>query len=187
LIHTYVDYFHQFGNRGAGTPWDVPTRDHSKSSERYVVPEQAGRRYSIHRYVQTDPDCCNRIGFDCGTSDLFTCEGINLLIKLPQVEANIDEWLSGTKVPVTFWADEYRPIYSSHIEGLKEYGEHTAKYNLLGRLQRRLYNYGWYVSLKRLYLIIWLIRFSQLATMQVYLQTNSIPSIQSRFLPIPPH
>lgn len=68
-----------------------------------------------------------------------------MLIGQCQIEANIDEWLTGVRLSVTFWADEYRPIYHSHIEGLKEYGHHTAKYDLLGRLQRRLYNYGWYV------------------------------------------
>ena len=69
-----------------------------------------------------------------------------------QIEANIDEWLTGIQVSVTFWADEYRPIYNSHINGLKEYGQHTAAHDLLGRLQCRLFNYGWYVSSNRVYL-----------------------------------
>jgi hypothetical protein len=80
-----------------------------------------------------------------------------LLTREHQIEANIDEWLTGIKVAVTFWADEYRPIYHSHLEGLKEYGKHTVKFDLLGRLQRRLFNYGWYVRSQLLYLIYLLI------------------------------
>ena len=60
-----------------------------------------------------------------------------------QIEANIDEWVTGIRVAVTFWADEYRAVYHSHVEGLEEYGHQTAKHDLLGRLQRRLYNYAW--------------------------------------------
>ena len=60
-----------------------------------------------------------------------------------QIEANIDEWVTGIRVAVTFWADEYRAVYHSHVEGLEEYGQQTAKHDLLGRLQRRLYNYAW--------------------------------------------
>ena len=59
------------------------------------------------------------------------------------------------KVAVTFWADEYHPIYHSHLEGLKEYGKHTAKHNLLGHLQRHLYNHGWYVCLNLLQYLIY--------------------------------
>ncbi|KAF8810264.1 hypothetical protein BYT27DRAFT_7253852 [Phlegmacium glaucopus] len=58
------------------------------------------------------------------------------------IEANINEWLTGKKTSVTFWADEYRSIYKGHIEALEDYGRHTKKHDLIGRLQRRLFNYG---------------------------------------------
>jgi uncharacterized protein DUF6532 len=91
---------------------------------------------------------------------------IDLLIKLCQIEANIDEWLTGIKAPVTFWANEYRLIYHSHLEGLKEYGKHTAKHDLLGRLQRLLFNYGWYVVQSIIFNIL-AYRIYETATMQV--------------------
>jgi hypothetical protein len=61
-----------------------------------------------------------------------------------QIECNIDEWATGIKTDITFWADEYRPIYESHVVSLKEFGEYSKSkdVDLLGRLQRRLYNYG---------------------------------------------
>lgn len=65
-----------------------------------------------------------------------------IALVLTAIEANIDEWVTGVRVPVTFWADDYRPVYHSHIDGLKKYGLHTSKHDLLGRLQRVLYNYG---------------------------------------------
>jgi hypothetical protein len=58
------------------------------------------------------------------------------------IEANIDEWLTGEKTSVTFWADEYRSVCRGHIEALEDYSRHTKKHDLIGRLQRRLFNYG---------------------------------------------
>jgi hypothetical protein len=61
-----------------------------------------------------------------------------------QIESNIDEWIPGTKTEVTFWADDYRAIYDSHLLSLTSFGKYSkAKgVDLLGGLQRRLYNYG---------------------------------------------
>ena len=67
---------------------------------------------------------------------------VQLLTFNCQIEANIDEWLTGEKTGVTFWADEYRTLYKGNIEALQDYGHHTKKHDLLGRLQRRLFNYG---------------------------------------------
>jgi len=62
-----------------------------------------------------------------------------------QIECNIDEWITGIKTDVTFWADEYRSVYLDHVKSLTAFGEHTKKHDLLGRLQRKLHNYGRYV------------------------------------------
>src|ERR1700728_2318192 len=61
-----------------------------------------------------------------------------------QIESNLDEWISGTKTEVTFWADDYRAIYQSHFLSLTEFGNYSQSkgVDLLGRLQRRLYNFG---------------------------------------------
>ncbi|KIJ97553.1 hypothetical protein K443DRAFT_9822 [Laccaria amethystina LaAM-08-1] len=39
-------------------------------------------------------------------------------------------------------AYDYRPVYLEHITTLLAFGEHTHKHDLLGRLQRKVYNYG---------------------------------------------
>lgn len=61
-----------------------------------------------------------------------------------QIESNIDEWISGSKTEVTFWADDYRAIYDSHLSSLTSFGKYSKSkgVDLLGRFQRRLYNYG---------------------------------------------
>ena len=62
-----------------------------------------------------------------------------------QIECNIDEWVTGIKTDITFYAEEYRPIYDSHVVSLNEFGVYSKSRNfdLLGRLQRKLYNFGW--------------------------------------------
>ena len=64
-----------------------------------------------------------------------------------QIECNIDEWATGIKTDITFYAEEYRPIYDSHVVSLSEFGVYSKSRNLdlLGRLQRKLYNYGRWV------------------------------------------
>jgi len=62
-----------------------------------------------------------------------------------QIECCIDEWITGVKTDVTFYADEYRSIYQGHINSLQTFGSVTSKHDLLGRLQRTLYNFGRYV------------------------------------------
>ena len=56
-------------------------------------------------------------------------------------------WLSiatGLKTDVTFWAEEYRPVYESHVKSLTHFDAYSKskELDLLGRVQRRLYNYG---------------------------------------------
>ena len=62
-----------------------------------------------------------------------------------QIECNIDEWISSTKMEVTFWADDYRTTYESHVSSLTAFSEYSNSkgLDLLGLLQRKLYNYGW--------------------------------------------
>jgi hypothetical protein len=61
-----------------------------------------------------------------------------------KVECNIDEWITGIKTDIIFYADEYRTIYESHVNSLLAFGAYSkAKgLDLLGRVQRRLYNFG---------------------------------------------
>ncbi|KAG5649197.1 hypothetical protein H0H81_005483 [Sphagnurus paluster] len=61
---------------------------------------------------------------------------------LTTIECCIDEWLTGTKCDVTYWADDYRDVYQKHIKSLQSFGEETRKYELLERLQKRLHNHG---------------------------------------------
>jgi len=61
-----------------------------------------------------------------------------------QIECNIDEWATGLKTDITFYAEEYRPVYDSHVVSLSEFGVYSKSRNmdLLGCLQHKLYNYG---------------------------------------------
>ncbi|KIJ92746.1 hypothetical protein K443DRAFT_13365 [Laccaria amethystina LaAM-08-1] len=58
------------------------------------------------------------------------------------IEANIDKWATGIQTDVSFYTDDYRPVYLEHITTLLAFGEHTHKHDLLGRLQCKVYNYG---------------------------------------------
>ena len=61
-----------------------------------------------------------------------------------QIECNIDEWATGLKTDITFWAEEYRPVYEAHVASLNQFGAYSdaKELDLLGRIQRKLYNYG---------------------------------------------
>ena len=52
------------------------------------------------------------------------------------IVCNIDEWATGLKMDITFYADEYRPIFESHIISLTKFGKYSTSKNLdlLGRL-----------------------------------------------------
>ena len=51
-----------------------------------------------------------------------------------------------------FYAEEYRAIYDSHVVSLNEFGVYSKSKNfdLLGHLQRKLYNFGRWVFLSHL-------------------------------------
>ena len=74
----------------------------------------------------------------------FLVLNFNIHLYLLQIECNIDEWATGLKTDITFWAEEYRPVYESHAASLAKFGEYSKSkdLDLLGRVQRRLYNYG---------------------------------------------
>ncbi|KAG6898682.1 hypothetical protein C0993_005158 [Termitomyces sp. T159_Od127] len=61
---------------------------------------------------------------------------------LTAIECNIDEWSTGIKTDVPFYADDYRETYCKHIESLEVFGEKTIKYKMLDTLQKHLHNYG---------------------------------------------
>ena len=66
------------------------------------------------------------------------------LIIFLQIECNINEWISGTKIEVTFWAEDYRAIYDSHVDSLNSFGKYSKSkgVDLLGLLQSSPYNFG---------------------------------------------
>lgn len=74
----------------------------------------------------------------------YNLSNIHLYLYCFQIECNIDEWATGIKTDVTFYAEEYRPVYDSHVVSLSEFGVYSKSRNLdlLGRLQRKLYNFG---------------------------------------------
>ena len=61
-----------------------------------------------------------------------------------QIECNLDKWIPGTKMDITFWADDYHGIYESHLMSLTSFGKYLKSkgVDLLGQLQHRLGNYG---------------------------------------------
>ena len=75
---------------------------------------------------------------------VYTLSFNHFLLYFLQIECNIDEWATGIKTDITFYAEEYRPIYDSHVVSLNEFDVYSKSRNcdLLGRLQRRLYNFG---------------------------------------------
>ncbi|KAG6914686.1 hypothetical protein DXG01_015947 [Tephrocybe rancida] len=65
-----------------------------------------------------------------------------LALILKAIECNIDEWVSGTKTDIAFYADNYCTTYMKHIESLKTFSEVTSKHGLLETMQKRLHNFG---------------------------------------------
>ncbi|KAF7371540.1 hypothetical protein MVEN_00009000 [Mycena venus] len=61
---------------------------------------------------------------------------------LTVTENTIDEYLTGIRTNVPFTANEYRPVYETHLQSLREFREHTAKYNLLDKILTRMHNVG---------------------------------------------
>jgi hypothetical protein len=38
--------------------------------------------------------------------------------------------VTGLKTDITFWAEEYRPIYESHVVSLSDFGDYSKSKNL---------------------------------------------------------
>ncbi|KAJ7804838.1 hypothetical protein B0H14DRAFT_1610777 [Mycena olivaceomarginata] len=61
---------------------------------------------------------------------------------LTVTENTIDEYLTGIRTDVPFTANEYRSVYDTHLRSLREFREHTTKYNLLDKILTRMHNVG---------------------------------------------
>ncbi|KAF8963216.1 hypothetical protein BDZ97DRAFT_1758714 [Flammula alnicola] len=72
--------------------------------------------------------------------DPLSVEAIALV--LTAIECGIDAWATGVKLEVSFYSSEYKSIYLSHVKTLKAFGIATSKHDLLGKLQRSLFNFG---------------------------------------------
>ncbi|KIM38489.1 hypothetical protein M413DRAFT_12710 [Hebeloma cylindrosporum] len=72
--------------------------------------------------------------------DPLSVEAIALV--LTAIECGIDSWATGVKIEVPFYTSEYKPIYTRHATTLKAFGVATSKHDLLGKLQRTLFNFG---------------------------------------------
>ncbi|KAH7926124.1 hypothetical protein BV22DRAFT_1009785 [Leucogyrophana mollusca] len=59
---------------------------------------------------------------------------------LTAIECCIDEWTTGIKEDIKFSAAAYSSVYRAHLGSLTKFGEHTKKYNLLGKLCQRLHD-----------------------------------------------
>ncbi|KAG6859995.1 hypothetical protein C0995_000742 [Termitomyces sp. Mi166 len=65
-----------------------------------------------------------------------------IALVLTAIECNINEWMTGVKMDIAFYDDDYRRTYQKHIESLTVFGQETMKYQLLERVQKQLHNYG---------------------------------------------
>ncbi|KAJ7844285.1 hypothetical protein B0H13DRAFT_2286426 [Mycena leptocephala] len=54
----------------------------------------------------------------------------------------IDERLTGIKTDVPFTVNDYRSIYEGHVKALEEFAVHTAKYQLLDKILKRMHTVG---------------------------------------------
>ena len=61
-----------------------------------------------------------------------------------KIECGIDSWATGVKIEVPFYTSEYKPISTRHAKTLKVFGIATSKHDLLGKLQRTLFNFRRY-------------------------------------------
>ncbi|KAH7920043.1 hypothetical protein BV22DRAFT_1021966, partial [Leucogyrophana mollusca] len=62
-----------------------------------------------------------------------------IALVLTATECCIDEWATGIKEDIKFTAAAYADVYKAHLKCLLKFGEHTRKYDLLGKIRRDLY------------------------------------------------
>ncbi|KAF8691578.1 hypothetical protein AX14_002778 [Amanita brunnescens Koide BX004] len=65
-----------------------------------------------------------------------------IALVLTAIECGVDQWEDGYKTDVKFYSNEYKPVYLGHIKSLEAFGEAAQALDLLGKLQRKLYNIG---------------------------------------------
>ncbi|KAJ7906152.1 hypothetical protein B0H13DRAFT_1880833 [Mycena leptocephala] len=68
-----------------------------------------------------------------------------LVAVLTATENTIDEYLAGIRTDVPFTANEYYSVYETHLKSLRQFRQHTIKYELLDKIltRIRLHNIGW--------------------------------------------
>ncbi|KAJ7798810.1 hypothetical protein B0H14DRAFT_2388464 [Mycena olivaceomarginata] len=69
-------------------------------------------------------------------------EALAALLTVICTENTIDEYLTGIRTDVPFTANEYRSVYDTHLRSLREFREHTTKYNLLDKILTHMHNVG---------------------------------------------
>nr|GAT51101.1 predicted protein [Mycena chlorophos] len=61
---------------------------------------------------------------------------------LTVIENCIDEWLTGTRTPIPFTANDYRDIYQGHVLSLQRFERLTSQYGILDDIRTQLYDNG---------------------------------------------
>jgi hypothetical protein len=67
---------------------------------------------------------------------------VGLALILTAIECCIDEWASDTRSDVTFFADNYQPIFAEHLKNLDKFDDHTKAQGLLPKLLAELHDNG---------------------------------------------
>ncbi|KAI6013492.1 hypothetical protein BKA83DRAFT_4500297 [Pisolithus microcarpus] len=75
-----------------------------------------------------------RLPFQCGS-------GVETDI-MAQIECCIDEWVTGTCMDVAFTIQEYRGMFESHLNCLREFEEATKQYRVLSGICNKIYEAG---------------------------------------------
>ncbi|KIK10400.1 hypothetical protein PISMIDRAFT_124438 [Pisolithus microcarpus 441] len=65
---------------------------------------------------------------------------------MAQIECCIDEWVTGTCMDVAFTIQEYRGMFESHLNCLREFEEATKQYRVLSGICNKIYEAGRFVA-----------------------------------------
>jgi hypothetical protein len=63
-----------------------------------------------------------------------------------QIECSLDEWASGNRTDVKFWASNYKSIYEDQMNMLDKFDSDTGEYKILLRRREGFFKAGWSVS-----------------------------------------
>ncbi|KAI6026904.1 hypothetical protein BKA83DRAFT_109251 [Pisolithus microcarpus] len=69
-----------------------------------------------------------------------------LALVLTGIECCIDEWATGTRMDVAFTIQEYRGMFESHLNCLREFEEATKQYGVLSGICNKIYEAGRFVA-----------------------------------------